>query len=617
MAGCNNTPATSVGPGDAVYVEGTQASTYIGGDKILWQWTENGETQVRTNVYTIFSLRMFADLNLDNAINSNDYAGVSSLTLHGWVMPVASNAFRKVQLKNDVNFTGNRTLTLSGNAAVRVWTTATPSTNDTPLLVAGQTATNGIDGADFAGYPERMIYVEAIGSGYATLSYNYVGTGEYASGLSCEASLSMNAVRFGLIPNYNRDEFIGVDDSAMAATNAVFHFWVNDDDDDDFESGCDLPDELCSGLDMHIYSADCDNGSVDNERDMVDFLGKSGFDYVLRHEDDALNAVITECLPLTTDEDLRPTAYLNSTNFVMQHKESDVEEITSEGYILSDEFLDTIVDDGGGIILLEGAAETDNPLILEIRETNSGKVVARSKMNLNLSMVEKMFRHVNIRNDEEGRTMESGEPDGYPDSLCSDKNLLFVHGFNINETEARGWQCEIYKKLFHAGNNARFWGVTWEGDVNWPNGLYYHNDAANAFVAASNLNVSVSSLNISNITIMGHSLGNMVVSSAIADHGMEVDRYFMLNAAVAAESYHPALFNTATNSNPMVSDEWGGYEPRTWSALWHELFIGSDNNRTNLTWKNRFGPVLDVAYNFYSSGDEIFEINPNNSSNTL
>jgi len=45
---------------------------------------------------------------------------------------------------------------------VRVWTTATPSTNDIPLLITGQTVTNDVDGANFAGYPESMIYVKLI-----------------------------------------------------------------------------------------------------------------------------------------------------------------------------------------------------------------------------------------------------------------------------------------------------------------------------------------------------------------------------------------------------------------------------------------------------------------------
>ena len=42
------------------------------------------------------------------------------------------------------------------------------------------------------------------------------------------------------------------------------------------------------------------------------------------------------------------------------------------------------------------------------------------------------------------------------------------------------------------------------------------------------------------VSVMAHSLGNMVVSSAIALEGMDVDRYFLLDAAVAAEAYDGA-----------------------------------------------------------------------------
>jgi len=39
-------------------------------------------------------------------------------------MPVASNTFRKVELKTDVLIPGYLILLLSGTAAVRVWTTS-------------------------------------------------------------------------------------------------------------------------------------------------------------------------------------------------------------------------------------------------------------------------------------------------------------------------------------------------------------------------------------------------------------------------------------------------------------------------------------------------------------
>jgi len=51
---------------------------------------------------------------------------------------------------------------LVGTVTIRVWTAATPATNDTPLLITGQTVTNGVDGANFAVYPESMIYAEFV-----------------------------------------------------------------------------------------------------------------------------------------------------------------------------------------------------------------------------------------------------------------------------------------------------------------------------------------------------------------------------------------------------------------------------------------------------------------------
>lgn len=108
---------------------------------------------------------------------------------------------------------------------------------------------------------------------------------------------------------------------------------------------------------------------------------------------------------------------------------------------------------------------------------------------------------------------------------------------------------------------------------------------------------------------MAHSLGNMVVPSAIEDYGMNVDAYFMLDAAVAIESYDSAKYNTSTVNNYMVHEDWSGYNSSTWCSTWHELFTAPDD-RAKLTWKDRFPSVLNVSYNFYSTGDELFEIYP-------
>jgi len=190
---------------------------------------------------------------------------------------------------------------------------------------------------------------------------------------------------------------------------------------------------------------------------------------------------------------------------------------------------------------------------------------------------------------------------------CSDsKNVVFLHGFNVTPEEARAWHSEMFKRLWQSGSKARFHAVTWRGDVGWPNALRYHEDVVSAFATAPHLKNYVNGLSGEKI-MMAHSLGNMVVSSAIADHGMGVHKYFMLNAAVPAEAYDPSLWSDSPDaSNRLVHDYWRDYTNTCWSAKWHELFAGApSDDRGRLTWKGRFAGVLTgtAAYNFYSSGD--------------
>ncbi|NLC82631.1 MAG: hypothetical protein GX748_15755, partial [Lentisphaerae bacterium] len=167
---------------------------------------------------------------------------------------------------------------------------------------------------------------------------------------------------------------------------------------------------------------------------------------------------------------------------------------------------------------------------------------------------------------------------------------------------------------YQSGMNARFTAVTWYGNESqhWITGAgyrspNYYTNVCHAFETAQGLSAAVASLPGEVKVIAAHSLGNMAVSSAIQDHGLQVTKYFMLNAAVAAECYDASLFNTSGASNPMVHDDWRDYHSKTWSACWHALFDA--DARATLTWTNRFHAVLPVAYNYYSSGDQVFELN--------
>jgi len=91
----------------------------------------------------------------------------------------------------------------------------------------------------------------------------------------------------------------------------------------------------------------------------------------------------------------------------------------------------------------------------------------------------------------------------------------------------------------------------------------------------------------------------MITSSAIADHGLQVEQYFMLNAAVAMEAYDDANEDV----DDMRPDDWDNYTNRVWASEWHQLFASSDS-RHGLTWRGRFQSISN-AVNYYSSTEDV------------
>jgi hypothetical protein len=45
------------------------------------------------------------------------------------------------------------------------------------------------------------------------------------------------------------------------------------------------------------------------------------------------------------------------------------------------------------------------------------------------------------------------------------KNLVFLHGYNVNQQEARGVESEVFKRFYWSGARVKFYGVTWNGAV--------------------------------------------------------------------------------------------------------------------------------------------------------
>jgi len=119
------------------------------------------------------------------------------------------------------------------------------------------------------------------------------------------------------------------------------------------------------------------------------------------------------------------------------------------------------------------------------------------------------------------------------------------------------------------------------------------------------------------VNVAGHSLGNMVVSSAISDYQAAVNRYFLIDAAVAAEAYDGAQGNnqvvqpddsTAFLPHTQWNKEFDGiYPSKLWPTNWHQLFkYPISDARQKLTWRDRFAPqVTTNYYDFHSTGEEV------------
>lgn len=432
----------------------------------------------------------------------------------------------------------------------------------------------------------------------------------------------LNLLPVELVPDFNRDGIIDDKDRGKVTETEPWRWWLNDDDDDGEVKQDDMPGQV--GPDSKDGGAE--TLDVDGSSDLLDFfplyldikqliqvMPPEQAEYRLVHENAAVNFAYTD---LTAGE---AGKYLRDAATADQLKSATAYPTPASGAgRLTTEFLNKIKnEDGKGILLIEGSNASDKPLRLEVWK--GGQKVAEVKFPMKVDGVEKMYRWVNLRGvangGSVGRATDTGEPPNRPDQLTSDKHFVFVHGYNVNENAARGWNAEMFKRLYQSGLRAKFTAVVWHGNQGQWIGTSitpdYWENVTNAFITSSHVASAVNALEGTKI-IAGHSLGNMVVTSAIKDHSLSVSKYYQVDAAVALQAYD----QTMEQKNQMRSPDWqhpteGLYPDRVWAANWYWLFPASDG-RSKLTWRQRFGPVAN-AHNFYSTGEEVL----NNSNGTV
>jgi hypothetical protein len=243
-----------------------------------------------------------------------------------------------------------------------------------------------------------------------------------------------------------------------------------------------------------------------------------------------------------------------------------------------------------------------------------------------------MFRYLNVRTCHEfysehhkssrasvegNWTTDLDSPPNNPDGFFlrdgeDQRTIVCVHGVDWDHDETPAGHAEIFKRLFQSGSNARYVGVSWASDmsrrIDQP--LAYGSDVIGAFLAAPYVTTQLESAGLTgaDTTDLAHSLGNVLVSSAIADHDLDIGNYIMLNPAVPVESYDGR--QAGSDRDNMVHPDWRAstniYAERLMCAAWGGLFSTNDP-RSRITWNNRFAsvPSRTTVSQFYSTGEEI------------
>lgn len=518
--------------------------------------------------------------------------------------------------------------------------------------------TDSKEGQTFMGYlpgnlKDGQWDVTMVAGSHFDITKNYLARVTLNSGSAAEIQGSKVPFVFvygALVPDYNHDRKIDSSDTSRAEHGDLYYFWANDDDGSGDTEGTGIP-----GTRHYPLS-----NMIPGTRDLVDWfpvrleiadvltkLDPTKYRYQLRHETANIDDLPEFRYVYTTLSPANSGRYLTDVPTAQTIIEGSTIRILppfSNVSVLDTQFLKNITNDNYGVLLMEAVTKTQKPIFLEVYDS-AGQKVFETSLGLSIDGVEQMFRHKSLVQYIEGPATVPAErlegPTNFPDSECTGtsdgngKNFVFVHGYNVNPQQARGWQAEMFKRLYWSGSRAKFWGVTWFG---WDSQLLgkvspdYHLNVIHAFDTALFLQDFLRSEVRGDITIAAHSLGNMVVSTALSDYAdfwsanaksvdknaARVTRYFMLDAAVAKEAYdgsepldisYPDISggpDVVCEGVCMDHPQWKGYDSRLYASQWFKLFNSSDA-RSKITWQNRFAkrPSGTTFYNLYSPGEEV------------
>ncbi len=279
---------------------------------------------------------------------------------------------------------------------------------------------------------------------------------------------------------------------------------------------------------------------------------------------------------------------------------------------------------GTSAFLLEGAAAGKGDLTLVAKQ--NGKVIGKRHINLDLRPITKFYEKYNVDLDSSGdaNAADNGEMN-HPTYTPSDPNeyFLFVHGYNMEQRDKDRWAETCFKRLWWRGYKGRVGCFQWPTVTGTFAALLYNRSAYQAWTAGHALRNRLNALNAShpgsNISVLAHSQGNVVMGEALYEHVSSsplVHTYIASQPAVSASCYDNTVAPYHDSGQP---DVYGFYTAGVAPAL--PYMEGNHLKADHIThywnavdyalgwWEtdNRGRPNLDYSYHDEDGNDDTYD----------
>lgn len=421
-----------------------------------------------------------------------------------------------------------------------------------------------------------------------------------------------------ITPDANRDGKIDITDRGKITTEKPWRFWTNDDDDSGETGGSDIP-QAPGSKDTNGY-----DHRVNGMRDLIDFFPvdldlkaalvifpQGKYRYRLTHAAPQ-TAPCFKIVQTTQQAPATSGLYLKDLDTAVATDGMECLPIHSHGRNLNARFLDA-QEQGNGLLLVEAVRPTTEPIKLAIIRKSDQTVMGEVEFPVSVTSVMDMHRWKFVS---PGATDLSpgdipGDPPNWPDADRNGKHFVFVHGYNVNPESSKGWGGEVFKRMFWSGSDARFSTFAWFGYQSQFAGITpnYQVNLLNCFGTAKSFKQFLDLIEEEK-TVAAHSMGNILVGSAMHDWGARPKNYLMLNSAAAKECYDGSEADDAGQATRMVHPAWLPYGNEIRASEWHKLDWPAGDKRKELTWRNRLRGVIDNGgltdvYHFYSTGEEV------------